>query len=253
VTAGKYTSKKWIGDVPDGGWYPLQDPDGTWRTDAKYPFIMKPEGHARLFGMGRADGPFPEHYEPVESPLTENPVGHNTMINPAIKLWHVDKPEGNEIGTPDQYSVVATTYRVTEHWQAGAMTRNLPWLTEMMPSNFVELSPELAEEQGIVNGDRVLLTTARGCFGGAACVTKRFRPFILKGNKTVHEVGVPWHWGFMSESCGCSANALTPHVGDANTMIPEFKAFLCKVEKCSTQVDPLRAAKDGHPAGQEVT
>ena len=73
---GKYVTKKWIGDVPDGGWYPLQNPDGSERDDAKYPFIMKPEGHARIFGMGRADGPFPEHYEPLESPLTANPMGH---------------------------------------------------------------------------------------------------------------------------------------------------------------------------------
>ena len=249
---GKYISNKWIGDVPDGGWYPLKNPDGTLRDDAKYPFIMKPEGHARIFGMGRADGPFPEHYEPVESPLDQNPMGHSAMINPAIKLWHVDKPEGNEIGTPDKFPVVGTTYRVTEHWQAGAMTRNLDWLCELMPQVFVEMSVELAEDKGIKNGDRVLVKTARGLLGGAACVTKRFKPFQLNG-KTVHQIGVPWHWGYEGSSCGCSANTLTPHVGDANTMIPEFKAFLCTVEKSPWQYD--RAA---HPelyqAGQkEVT
>jgi len=106
AVAGKYVTKRWIGDVPDGGWYPLQNPDGTERADAKHPFIMKPEGHARIFGMGRADGPFPEHYEPVESPLAKNPMGHGAMINPAVKLWHKDKPEGNLIGTPDKFPIV---------------------------------------------------------------------------------------------------------------------------------------------------
>ncbi len=233
---GKYVTKKWIGDVPDGGWYPLQNPDGTWREDAKYPFIMKPEGHARIFGMGRADGPFPEHYEPVESPLSKNPMGHGTMVNPAIKLWHVDAPEANPIGTSDKFPIVCTTYRVSEHWQAGAMTRNLPWLCELMPQVFVEMSEELAREKGIKDGDRVHVTTARGLLGGAACVTSRFKPFKLNG-KIVHQIGIPWHWGYEGGSCGCSANVLTPHVGDANTMIPEYKAFLCNVEKSQWQYD----------------
>jgi len=227
---GKYVSKKWVGDVPDGGWYPLQNPDGTLREDGKYPFIMKPEGHARIFGMGRADGPFPEHYEPVESPLAENPMGHGTMINPAIKLWHKDKPDSNFIGTPDQYPIVCTTYRVTEHWQAGAMTRNLEWLCELMPEVFVEMSEELAQEKGIKNGEKIVVTSARGKMTAKAAVTRRFKPFNVNGKK-VHEIGIPWHWGYEGESCGGSANSLTPHVGDANTMIPEYKAFLCDVRK----------------------
>ena len=229
VVDGKYTSKAWLGDVPDGGWYPLQNPDGTWRDDAKYPFIMKPEGHARIFGMGRADGPFPEHYEPVESPLASNPMGHKTMVNPAIKLWHKVKKD-NYIGTPDQFPIVGTTYRVTEHWQAGAMTRNLEWLCEMMPEVFVEMSEELAKQKGIKNGDKVVITSARGKMSAKAAVTKRFKPFNLKG-KVVHQIGIPWHWGYEGVSCGGSANSLTPHVGDANTMIPEYKAFLCDVRK----------------------
>ncbi len=227
---GKYVTKKWIGDVPDGGWYPLMNPDGTLRDDARYPFIMKPEGHARIFGMGRADGPLPEHYEPLESPLDKNPMGHAEAINPAIKLWHKDRPEGNEIGTPADFPIVGTTYRVTEHWQAGAMTRNLPWLVELMPDVFVEMSRELASEKGIKNGNRVIVTTARGTLEGVACVTSRFKPFQLNG-KVVHQIGIPWHWGYAGLSRGSSANCLTPHVGDANTMIPEYKAFLCDVKK----------------------
>lgn len=212
-------TKKWEGDVPDGGWPPMAvDPEKT-----KYPFIMKTEGHAHLFGPGLADGPFPEHYEPWESPIT-NPMS-GTQNDPAIKVW---RPE--EQGSPDKYPIVATTYRVTEHWQAGAMTRNLPWLVELMPEMFVELSEELAAEKGITNGSKVIVESARGRVEGVAIVTKRFQPFQLNG-KRVHQVGLPWHWGYAGLSTGDSANLLTPHVGDANTMIPEYKAFLCNVRR----------------------
>ncbi len=253
---GKYDSKvkRWVGDVPDGGWFPLKNPDGSERDDAKYPFIMKPEGHARIFGMGRADGPFPEHYEPVESPLDKNPL-HGTMVNPAIKLWHETNPEMNKIATgPNKknYKIVATTYRVTEHWQAGAMTRSLPWLAELMPEVFVEMSPELAERKGIKNGDRVIVKTARSLLGGYAAVTYRFRPFKMNG-KTVDQVGIPWHWGYEGLSKGCSANALTPHVGDANTMIPEYKAFLCDVERAPDNEQFDKANPDARKGlGREV-
>jgi formate dehydrogenase-N alpha subunit len=230
AVGGKYVSSKWVGDVPDGGWYPLKNPDGTLRDDAKYPFIMKPEGHARLFGMGLADGPLPEHYEPLESPLEANPMGHAVKINPAAKLWHEVSPEGNAVGQCDKFPIVGTTYRVTEHWQAGCMTRNLPWLVELMPDVFVEMSHELAREKGIGNGDAVLVSTARGKLRGVACVTARFKPFKMNG-KTVHQIGIPWHWGYEGLARGSSGNCLTAHVGDANTMIPEFKAFLCDVSK----------------------
>ncbi len=250
ATGGKYTSKKWVGDVPDGGWYPLQNPDGSWRSDAKYPFIMKPEGHARIFAMGRADGPLPEHYEPLETPLKKNPIGHGMILNPAVVCWDKTKPEENPVGTADKYPIICTTYRVTEHWQAGMMTRNLPWLTEMMPAPFVEMSKELAKEKGIKNGDRVHVKTARGLMGAWACVTSRFKPFKLVG-KVVHQVGVPWHWGYEGHSCGCSANILTPHIGDANTMIPEFKAFLCDIEKSPYGIDRANPSGElGH--GEEV-
>jgi formate dehydrogenase major subunit len=107
---------KWVGDVPDGGWPPMAvDPEKT-----KYPFIMKPEGHARFFGPGMAEGPLPEHYEPWESPI-QNPISQQ-QNNPAFKIW---RPE--EQGTPDKYPIVCSTYRVSEHWQGGQMTRNNPW------------------------------------------------------------------------------------------------------------------------------
>jgi formate dehydrogenase major subunit len=208
---------KWEGDVPDGGWPPMSM-EGT-----RYPFIMKPQGFARVFGPGLSDGPFPEHYEPLESPIA-NPLS-GTQNDPAIKVWRPD-----EIGDPGEYPIVCTTYRVTEHWQAGQMTRNLPWLVELMPELFVEMSEELAKELGVNSGEVVTVESVRGKIRAAAIVTKRFKPFRLNG-RTVHQIGLPWHWGFKGLCTGDSANNLSPHVGDANTMIPEFKAFLVRVRK----------------------
>ena len=212
-------AEKWVGDVPDGGWPPINvDPAAT-----KWPFIMKPEGHARVFGPGMAEGPLPEHYEPWEAPI-DNPMS-GQQNNPAFKIW---RPE--EQGTPDRYPIVCSTYRVSEHWQGGQMTRNNPWLVEMQPEPFVEMSEELAAEKGIANGDKVVVESARGKVNVVALVTKRFKPFQVGGRK-VHQVGVVWHWGYTGLSTGDSANVLTPHVGDANTMIPEYKAFLVDVRK----------------------
>jgi formate dehydrogenase major subunit len=209
---------KWVGDVPDGGAAPM----GEDASGGK-PFIMKPEGLANIFGRGRADGPLPEHYEPWESPVANKMSG--TQNDPAA--WYKEELRS----TPEEgYDVVATTYRLTEHWQAGQMTRNLPWLVELQPEMFVEMSVELADKIGVANGDKVKVSNKRGEVMAIAAVTKRFKPFQLNGD-TVHQVGLPWHWGYTRLSTGDSANLLTPHVGDANTAIPEFKAFLCKVEK----------------------
>ena len=210
---------KWVGDVPDGGWPPIAvDPE-----KAKWPFIMKPEGFGRLFGMGRADGPFPEHYEPWESPVSNAMSGQQD--NPAMKIW---RPE--EKGDPAKYPIVCSTYRLCEHWQGGQMTRNMPWVIEAQPEPFCEMSEELAAEKGIINGQRVIVESARGQVNVVALVTKRFKPFQTNGKK-VHQVGVIWHWGYTGLSTGDSANVLTPHIGDANTTIPEYKAFLVDVRK----------------------
>lgn len=210
---------KWTGDVPDGGWPPMAvDPEKT-----KYPFIMKAEGHARFFGPGMAEGPLPEHYEPWESPVPN--AMSKQQNNPAFKIWRPD-----EQGTSDEFPIVCSTYRVGEHWQGGQMTRNMPWLIEMQPEPFVEMSEELAASKGIANGDRVIVKSKRGQVNVVAMVTKRFKPFQMNGT-VVHQVGIPWHWGYTGLSTGDSANMLTPHVGDANTMIPEYKAFLVNVSK----------------------
>jgi formate dehydrogenase major subunit len=217
----RWDGEKWIGDVPDGGFPPLAvDPE-----KGRLPFIMTAEGRARLFGQGLVDGPLPEHYEAWESPVHNALTG--TQNNPVITTW------SNEIqqrGDPGRYPIVATTYRLSEHWQAGQMTRNLPWLVELFPQMFVEISEELATEKGLHNGDKVIVETARGSIESQVAVTRRLEPFLFAGRK-VHQIALPWHWGYAGLSVGQSANILAPNVGDANTMIPEFKAFLCDIRR----------------------
>ena len=238
-----WTGEKWVGDVPDG----VGDP-GSGRP----PFIMKPDGVASLFGPGLAEGPFPEHYEPLECPVEKNLMSPQKN-NPAIKRF--DKPGvGSDM---DVYSGVAScdprfpficsTYRVSEHWQTGVLTRWCPWLAEMQPGMFVEMSLELAKERNIKNGEKVIVKSPRGEVEAAAIVTPRFKPFNIDGN-IVHEVGIPWHFGWITQArpkskygpedkkpevftFGDAANLLTPTIGDANTMIPESKAFMVNVVK----------------------
>jgi len=208
--------------VPDGGWPPINQA----AAGEKYlPFIMKPEGVARLWGYGLAEGPVPEVYEPWESPLDKNLMSH-TKNNPCSFVGTFM----NNRGTPERFPYVGTTYRCTEHWQTGIMTRNLPWLVELMPEMYMEMGEELAAEKGINNGDRVIVSSARGDIAAVAVVTKRFRPLQVAG-KTIHQIGVIWHFGYSGMATGDSGNILTPHVGDANTAIPEYKTFLCNVRR----------------------
>jgi formate dehydrogenase major subunit len=229
VKDGKYVSKKWLGDVPDGGWYPLQNPDGSMRADARHPFIMRKHGHGQIFGPGRVDGPFPEHYEPLECPIEKNLLSSQRM-NPTAPVYGT---KADEWATCDpRYPYVASTYRVVEHWQTGVMTRWQPWLLEMQPQVFVEMSEELAQLKGIQNGQRVKVSSPRGSLDATAIVTKRFQPFKI-GGAVVHQVGLPWHYGWRMPANGQeeSANLLTPATGDPNTRIPETKAFMVNVAK----------------------
>lgn len=197
----------------------------------KKPFIMNADGVGALFAPGLGEGPFPEHYEPLECPLQNNPL-HGTRINPVVRLFFEagGKEEDAYYSCDTRYPYVATTYRVTEHWQTGVMTRNTPWLLEMQPHQFVELSQELAQEKGIANGEMVTVSSGRGKLEAVAIVTRRFRPFKVQ-NSTVHQIGLPWHYGWHTPKVGDSANLLTPSVGDGNTMIPETKAFMVNIEK----------------------
>ena len=212
----KWDGEKWLGDVPDGGWAP----------DARYPFIMKPQGHACLFGPGLADGPFPEYYEPLECPVPRHPFSKQ-LSNPTAVHFQA---EYKAVCDP-KYPFVCSTYRVTEHWQTGLMTRNTPWLLEAEPQMFCELSPELAKMRGIANGDKVILESPRGSLWAVAIVTARLKPFRVMGS-TVHQVGIPWHYGWsFPKDGGDSANILSPSVGDPNTGIPETKAFMVNLRK----------------------
>ncbi|AMK12601.1 formate dehydrogenase major subunit [Pseudodesulfovibrio indicus] len=211
-----WNGEKWVGDVPDGGWAP-----GT-----KYAFIMRKHGHGQLFGPGRADGPLPEYYEPLECPVKEHPFS-KTLHNPTALTFDAEE---KAVCDP-RYPLVGTTYRVTEHWQTGVMTRNQTWLTEAEPQVFVEMSPELAELRGIENGEKVMVDSLRGTIWAKAIVTKRLKPFTVQGT-IVHQVGLPWHFGWTwPKDGGDSANILTPSVGDPNTGIPETKAFMVNVRK----------------------
>lgn len=223
VVDGKAQPGKWVGDVPDGPWPPMSNTKA-----GKYPFIMKPDGLASIFGPGLADGPFPEHYEPLECPVPKNLLS-DQFTNPTIKIFSgtMDK----HLTCDPRFPFVGTTYRVTEHWQTGIMTRWQPWLIEAEPQMFVEMSDELAKLRGIKNGEKVKVSSVRGEVEAVAIVTTRFKPFKI-GDTIVHQVGMPWCFGWMvPKDGGESANLLTPNVGDPNTMIPESKAFMVNVAK----------------------
>ena len=214
----------WEGDVVDGGGAPPGSAAG------KLPFIMKPDGIASIFGPGMVEGPFPEHYEALECPLEANAMSKQ-RVNPTIKIFG-DKMD-SYASCDARFPFVCTTYRVTEHWQTGVMTRHCSWLLEMQPQNFVEMSVELAKELKIENGETVVVSSSRGEIKTVAMVSERFKPFKIAGS-TVHQVGIPWHfgWQFPEDGSGYdSVNLLTPNVGDANTMIPESKAFMVNVRK----------------------
>jgi len=218
LTSIFWNGEKWVGnDVPDFGG--TKDPNGPGGRDA---FIMRPEEVGCIFSK-RNEGPFPEHYEPWESPVKN--LLNSQELNPAVVIWEPDKK-----ADPEEYPIIGTTYRVSEHWQSGVMTRMQPWLAELVPNVFVEMSEELAREKDIKNGNDVIISTTRGDIKAIACVTKRFKPFNING-KSYHEIGVLWHFGFNGFANGDPANRLTPHIGDANTMIPEYKAWLCDIRR----------------------
>ena len=220
----EWTGDKWVGDVPDGPWPPMAD-----KQKGKYPFIMQKDGLGALFGPGMAEGPFPEHYEPLEGPLEKNPLSSQRM-NPAAEIFKSDMDK--VANASEKFPYVCTTYSCTEHWCTGALTRWQAWLLEMQPELYVEIGDELAKEKGIKNGERIKVSSIRGEAPCIAMVTKRFKPFHVEG-KTVHQVGMPFNYGwlFPKDSGSDSTNMLTPTVGDANTFCPEYKAFMVNVEK----------------------
>lgn len=211
---------KWSGyDVPDIA--PAAKPRDVG------PFIMNPEGTARLFvrRMMR-DGPFPVHYEPFESPV-KNAIAPKIVGNPVARVFAEDWKQFAETASPD-FPYAATTYRLTEHFHY--WTKNNKVNAVLQPEFFVEISEQLAAEKGIKKGGWVRVWSKRGEVFAKAVVTKRIKPLICDG-RPIHVVGIPIHWGFVGAAKkGFPANVLTPFVGDANIETPEFKAFLVNVE-----------------------
>lgn len=210
---------KWSGpDVPDF-------PPASAPEKAAGPFIMNAEGIARLFAKGlMAEGPFPEHYEPLESPVP-NALHAEHSSNPVARVFKGDR---EQFGTSDKFPYVATTYRLTEHFHWWTKTSKLNAIVQ--PEFFVEISPALAEEKGIAQGGWVKVSSNRGALHGKAVITKRI-PALQMDGRTVHVVGMPIHFGFVGETRPMAGiNLLTPYVGDANTQTPEYKAFLVNIE-----------------------
>jgi formate dehydrogenase major subunit len=214
----KWNGEKWVGDVPD------IKPDS--KPGEFGAFIMNAEGVGRLFAASLNDGPFPEHYEAVEAPV-DNLLHPKVTSNPIAKKFTSDK---DAFAKREEFPVVCTTYRLTEHFHY--WTQHNKRLNEVQPDFFFEIPEEMAKEQGIANGSKLKVSSARGSITGKAMVTKRLRPWTVDGKK-VWQIGFPIHWGYAGNPghVGPLANTLTPAALDPNTWTPEFKAFLVKVEK----------------------
>ena len=225
-----WNGSKWVGDVPD--YPPTMNPKDP---AAWLPFIMNGEGVGRLFSNSMIDGPLPEHYEPVESPV-KNPLHPDVSSSPVAFLYDKAAGRPNRFGSPREFPYIATSYRLTEHEHY--VTQHVPHLVQLQPEPFVEVPADLAQEKGIKTGDRVRVSSKRGKVEVLAMVTKRLGPLTCVG-QTVHQIGIPIHWGYVGIAADRDprhgrywlANALTPFVGDANARTPEFKAFLVNLEK----------------------
>jgi formate dehydrogenase major subunit len=220
------TTQKWVGnDVPDFK-------ADSHPKDHMGPFIMNPEGVGRIFAplAAFADGPFPEHYEPIESPI-ENPLHAGQSTNPVVtKLKGAD----DKYGTVKDFDVVCTTFRLTEHYHY--WTKNNPMTVQLVPEPFIEMAAEMADELGIRGGELVKVSSARGEYIAKAMVTKRIKKMMIDGKKT-YQIGIPFHWGYrgIAEDEGKTernlVNALTHTAVDPNAHTPEFKGFLVKIVK----------------------
>jgi formate dehydrogenase major subunit len=230
--------KKWTGhDVPDfipdrpPDYRPPQDATGVAAISGIDPFIMQADGKAWLFApAGLVDGPLPAHYEPQESPL-QNPLygqQHNPVRQIVKSKENPLQPSGNEAGA-EVFPFVATTYRLTEHHTAGGMSRFLPYLAELQPAMFCEVSPELAAERGLEHLGWATIITARSAIEARVLVTRRMTPLMV-GGRTLHQIGLPWHWGQNGLTTGDAANELAHLSLDPNVHIQEVKALAVDIQ-----------------------
>ena len=241
-----WDGEQWTGhDVPDfekkkaPSYVPPEGAKAQAAIGGADPFIMQTDGKGWLFApKGLLDGPLPTHYEPQESPVG-NPL-YAQERNPVRQEY---RRKGNGYHPPggDVYPYAFTTYRLTEHHTAGGMSRFLPYLSELQPEMFCEVSPELAAERGLVNGGWATVITARAAIEARVLVTSRIRPLRVQ-NRTIHQVGLPYHWGSAGVVRGDSANDLLPIVLDANTHIQESKAATCDIRPGRRPQGPALAA-----------
>jgi len=242
--------KRWTGpDVPDfepskpPQYRPAPGSRGMEAIAGDAPFIMKADGRGWLFApMGAKDGPLPTHYEPMESPVP-NLLYPGQRENPTVERYDVPL---NPYNPPDsEFPIVATNYRLTEHYLSGPMSRFDSWLNELQPGMFIEISPELAAEKGIGNGDWMVAWNRRASIEARALVTPRVQPLFVNG-RTLHQIGMPFHWGFAGETVGAIANDLTAVSADPNVSMHEAKAFTVNVRAGrldhSAEIEPLNPA-----------
>jgi formate dehydrogenase major subunit len=249
---------KWTGvDVPDfkADMPPDHRPEdgatGAAALAGDQPFIMQDDGVAWLYvPTGLKDGPFPTHYEPHASPVRN--LLYSQQSNPARETFtrplNPYHPTDGEPGA-DRYPYVMTTYRLTEHHTAGGMTRTVPHLAELQPEMFCEVSPALAAERGLEHGGWATIVTARTAIEARVLVTERITPLRIEG-RVVHQIGLPYHFGFTGLVTGDAANDLFPLVLDPNVHIQEVKAATCDVVAGRRPRGPdLRRYVEDHAAG----
>jgi formate dehydrogenase major subunit len=228
-----WDSGNWTGiDVPDfkkdkpPDYEPQRRQDGLDGQRGDAPFILHEDGLGWLYvPKGLQDGPMPTHYEPLESPVHNALYSRDT--NPVVNWFTRAENRFAPPGDP-RFPFVLTTYRLTEHHTGGGMSRFLSHLSELQPEMFAELSPELAQQLNIINGDYICLITLRGAIEARALVSRRIRPIMLN-NKTVHQVAVPFHFGAAGPLRGNAANNLVAISGEPNVTIMESKALVCNI------------------------
>ena len=249
-------AKKWAGpDIPD---FPVGKAPhtaakpGAIGIDAHAgsdPFIMQPDGRIQLFAAGTLkDGPFPAHYEPLDSVVRNHVYGQQN--NPALREWDRDDNRYNGTANPD-FPYVLTTYRLTEH--SGIMTRYVPWLAELQPALFVEIDPELAVLKGIKNGGWATVTTSVGEIEARALVSGRMRPLRLGRGQSVHQIGIPYNYGTLGYTSGDVAGDLVPIAMDPNVSIHEAKTITCTIRPGRRAAYTTDVVDQPVPAEQHTT
>ena len=191
------------------------------------PFIMLTDGKASLFvPEGLRDGPLPAHYEPVESVVANALYGQN--CNPARMEFKRPDNRYHRAFDDERFPFVVTTYRLTEHHTAGGMSRWVSWLSELQPEMFCEVSEQLAKERNLANGGWATITTARSQIEARVLVTNRIKPLRL-GQREVHQIGLPYHWGSKGIVTGDATNELIGFAADPNVSIQESKALTADI------------------------